>query len=131
MKTYLALVHKDETSAYGLSFPDLPGCFSAADDYADIISKAAEALDLWFEDQAEVEPRDFAAIRAEVADELRDGAFLVAIPYVRRTTRQTRVNISLDVGTLDAIDTAAKALSLTRSAFISMATTNEIRGGHR
>ena len=25
--TYLALVHKDKGSAWGLTFPDLPGCF--------------------------------------------------------------------------------------------------------
>jgi hypothetical protein len=28
MKTFIALVHKDEDSAWGVSFPDLPGCFS-------------------------------------------------------------------------------------------------------
>jgi predicted RNase H-like HicB family nuclease len=131
MKTYLALVHKDEGSAYGLSFPDIPGCFSAADDYVEIIPKAAEALDLWFEDTVEIEPRGLEFIRAEVMEDLKGGAFLVAIPYVRRTTRQTRVNISLDTGTLDAIDHAAKSLSLTRSAFIAMSATNQIRNGLR
>jgi hypothetical protein len=56
---------------------------------------------------------------------------LIAVPYVRRTSRQHRVNISLDTGTLDAIDTAAKAMSLTRSAFIAQAAANEIRGTGR
>lgn len=131
MKTYLALVHKDPDSAYGISFPDLPGCFSAADDYADIVPNAAEALELWFEDMSEIEPRGIDDIRKDVASELRDGAFLIAVPYIRRTTRQRRVNISVDTGTLDAIDQAAEALKLTRSAFIAMAAANEIRGGHR
>lgn len=131
MKTYLALVHKDANSAYGVSFPDLPGCFSAADDYADIVASASEALDLWFEDMIEVEPRDIGDIREEVMDDLRDGAFLIAVPYIRRTTRQKRVNISLDTGTLDAIDRAAGALKLTRSAFIALAAANEIRGERR
>jgi predicted RNase H-like HicB family nuclease len=130
MKTYLALVHKDPDSAYGVSFPDLPGCFSAADDYASLIANAMEALELWFENATEIIPRDIGAIREDVAEDLREGAFLIAVPYIRRTTRQQRVNISLDTGTLDAIDQAAQALSLTRSAFIAMAATNEIRGTH-
>ena len=44
MKTYLALVHKDADSAYGLTFPDLPGCFAAADAEGDILRNAVEAL---------------------------------------------------------------------------------------
>lgn len=31
MRTYFAIVHKDEDSAVGVVFPDLPGCFSAGD----------------------------------------------------------------------------------------------------
>ena len=67
---------------------------------------------------------------AQTVAALRDGAFLLAVPYVRRTTTQRRVNISLDTGTLDAIDQAAKDMRLTRSAFIALATANEIRGAH-
>ena len=40
MKTYIALVHKDADSAWGVSFPDLPGCFSAADTLDDVLPKA-------------------------------------------------------------------------------------------
>ena len=128
MKTYLALVHKDDTSAFGLTFPDLPGCFSAADNYDAILPNAAEALDLWFEDAPAAEPRTIETIRALAAQDLAEGAFLIAVPYIRRATKQQRVNISLDAGTLDAIDAAARSMKLTRSAFISLATTNQIRG---
>jgi predicted RNase H-like HicB family nuclease len=130
MKTYLALVHKDADSAYGLTFPDLPGCFGAADDEGDILRMGIEALELWFEDAAPVEPRGAAAIAVDVAADLAAGAFLIAVPLVRRTTRQKRVNISMDAGMLDAIDTAADGLGLTRSGFLAMAALNEIRGGH-
>ena len=68
MKTYLALVHKDPDSAWGVSFPDLPGCHSAADDFGDLLANAAEALALWFEDADPVEPRDLAAIREALAE---------------------------------------------------------------
>jgi predicted RNase H-like HicB family nuclease len=30
-RTYYAIVHKDENSAFGVYFRDVPGCFSAED----------------------------------------------------------------------------------------------------
>ena len=130
MKTYLAVVHKDEDSAWGLSFPDLPGCFAAAETEADILRAGVEALELWFEDAAPVAPRGPEAISREVARELAAGAFLIAVPLVQPQSRLKRVNISLDAGTLEAIDAAAEALGLTRSGYLAMAALNEIRGGH-
>jgi predicted RNase H-like HicB family nuclease len=130
MKSYLALVHKEADSAYGLSFPDLPGCFAAADSESDILRAGAEALELWFDDEAAVEPRGLEAIARDVAADLAVGAFLIAVPLVQPQSRQKRVNISLDAGTLSAIDSAAVGLGLTRSGFLAMAALNEIRGGH-
>ena len=130
MKTYLALVHKEAESAYGLSFPDVPGCFAAADTEADILRAGGEALELWFADAAPVQPRGPEAIARLVADDLAAGAFLIAVPLVQPQTRQKRVNISLDAGTLQAIDAAAEGLGLTRSGYLAMAALNEIRGGH-
>ena len=131
MNIYLALVHKDEGSAYGVTFPDLPGCFAAADDFNCIIPAAAEALDLWFETEVVIAPRGIEDVRHDVATDLVEGAFLVAVPYVRRSTKQVRVNISMDAGTLDAIDSTADSLRLTRSAFLALAAANEIRGINR
>jgi predicted RNase H-like HicB family nuclease len=130
MKTYLALVHKDAGSAFGLTFPDIPGCFAACDEEAGILRAGVEALELWFQDASPVEPRDWPVIAREVAADLAAGAVLVAVPLVQPQTRQRRVNISLDAGTLQAIDTAADGLGLTRSGYLAMAALNEIRGGH-
>jgi predicted RNase H-like HicB family nuclease len=44
MSGYIALVHKDEGTSYGVSFPDVPGCISAGDTFEDAIENAAEAL---------------------------------------------------------------------------------------
>ena len=87
-------------------------------------------MELWFEDAAPVTPRGPEAIAAEVAEDLAQGAFLIAVPLVQPSSRQKRVNISLDAGTLGAIDAAAEGLGLTRSGFLTMAALNEIRGGH-
>lgn len=130
MKIFFALVHKDEASAYGVSFPDVPGCFSAADRLEDVIANASEALSLWFEDSAVAIPRDLAAISAEVADELAKGAFLIAVPLLTQSMRTVRVNLSINQGTLADIDAAAAARKLTRSAFLVEAARNEMLGGH-
>ncbi|WP_066726524.1 type II toxin-antitoxin system HicB family antitoxin [Sphingomonas pituitosa] len=126
MKIYFAIVHKDADSAYGLTFPDLPGCFSAADTIEDLVKNAAEALDLWFEDADEVAPAEASAIAAAHAADLAEGAFLVAVPYIAKAGKAVRVNLSLDRGTLEAIDAAAAARHLTRSAWLTQAARNEI-----
>lgn len=41
---YLALVHKDKDTSYGISFPDVPGCISAGDTFEEAIDNAAVAL---------------------------------------------------------------------------------------
>jgi predicted RNase H-like HicB family nuclease len=41
---YIALVHKDKDTSYGVSFPDLPGCISAGDTFEAAIDNASQAL---------------------------------------------------------------------------------------
>ena len=79
---YIALVHKDDGSAFGVTFPDLPGCFSAADEERDLLPNAIEAIELWAEDQDLPAPSPIETLRerSDVASELREGAFLLAVP---------------------------------------------------
>ena len=44
MAGYIALVHKDAGTSYGVSFPDVPGCISAGDTFEQAVGNAAEAL---------------------------------------------------------------------------------------
>jgi len=37
------IIHKDTDSDYGVTVPDLPGCFSAGDSYMDALESAQEA----------------------------------------------------------------------------------------
>jgi predicted RNase H-like HicB family nuclease len=130
MIVYHAIVHKDEDSAWGVHFPDLPGCFSAADDLADVQANASEAVMLYLEGEKAPEPSPIEKIRDMAADDLAEGAFLLAVPYVYVSNRPQRINISIDRGVLDAIDAAATARKLTRSAFLTEAARNEIEGRH-
>ena len=82
MTHYLALVHKDADSAYGITFPDLPGCFSAADGQQDIPSNGTEAVALWAEDVTLPAPSTIEELRsrADVMNEPHERAFLIAVP---------------------------------------------------
>ena len=130
MIVYHAIVHKDEDSAWGEHFPDLPGCFSAADDLADVQANASAAVMLYLEGEKAPEPSAIEKIRDMAADDLAEGAFLLAVPYVYVSNRPQRINISIDRGVLDAIDAAASSRKLTRSAFLTEAARNEIEGRH-
>lgn len=44
MTTFIALVHKDDGSCYGVSFPDLPGLVAAADSYDAALRSAGELI---------------------------------------------------------------------------------------
>ena len=87
MKPFIALVHKDPASAYGLTFPDAPGCFSAADELDEIFVKAEEALSLWAEGLREdgremPRGRDLPAIKADPAwaASFADAEIVIAVP---------------------------------------------------
>lgn len=86
MRPYIAIVHKDEHSAYGVSFPDAPGCFSAADEIDDLFANAGEALELWAEgmtaDGLELPvPRDLSELHrdAEWAQSFAEAALVMAV----------------------------------------------------
>ena len=130
MIVYHAIVHKEDDSAWGVQFPDLPGCFSAADELDDILANASEAVSLYLEGEKSPQPSSIEAIRKLAADDLAEGAFLLAVPFLSFYNRPQRINISIDQGMLDAIDAAASTRKLTRSAFLAEAARNEIEGRH-
>ena len=44
MKSYFAIVHKDEDSAVGVVFPDLPGCEARGENFKEAFQAAGRAL---------------------------------------------------------------------------------------
>ena len=47
---FVALIHKDAASGYGLFFPDVPGVIAGADSLDEAIAEGAAALQFAFED---------------------------------------------------------------------------------
>lgn len=125
MSRYVALVD-GEAGAYGVSFPDLPGCVAMGGTVDEALAHAAEALRDWInltEETAVVpSPRSLEDIRSdtEIAEALREGASLAIVPLVRDTGRPAKANLSIDAGILAAIDEEAARRKLTRSALVEL-----------
>lgn len=128
----LALVHEDEASgAFGISFPDYPGCISGGNDFGEALERGRAALAFHLQGMAEdgdnigkpTEARD--ALRA-AAGEIRDGA-LPSLLEVDFPGRAVRVNISMEEGLLDQVDRAAAAGGQSRSAFLADAARRRLR----
>jgi hypothetical protein len=73
------------------------------------------------------QPRDFDAIMADDnLSEDREDAMTTVIPLVRDRGSTTRINVSFDLGLLEAIDATARSRGQTRSAFLASAARREI-----
>jgi predicted RNase H-like HicB family nuclease len=89
MAGYIALVHKDEGTSYGVSFPDVPGCIAAGDTFEDAVADAAEALAAHFalmkaEGDAIPPPRSFEQVRRD-PDFVEDSANAIVTMVTPRT----------------------------------------------
>ena len=120
---YIALVHKEPDSDFGVMFPDMPGCVSAGRTFDEVLRMGAEALAAHVEglrrDGDPVpSPRTLEEIRAAGEDWIDwTGAVVAAIPLLPPPARSVRVNITMDERLLAEID----AVTGNRSAFLSEA----------
>jgi len=125
MKYFYAVVHKDADSGFGVIFPDLPGCFSAADRLEDVLPNAVEALELWFEDADEVDPRPVDQVREAVKEDLAQGAFLMAVPRITSANKLDNVMDHIEQ-VRAAVADALEERGISNKQFIA-----EIREGRR
>lgn len=128
MRPYIALIHKDADSDFGVSFPDLPGCVTAGGTLDEARDMAAEALALHLEGlsadgEAIPEPSTLDEVMADA--ENRSGVAVLVDPP-KAIARAVRVNITLPADMLDEIDRFAEAEGLTRSGFLARAARKEL-----
>jgi predicted RNase H-like HicB family nuclease len=128
VRPYIALIHKERGSDYGVSFPDLPGCITAGATLDEARAMATEALALHLEGLVEdgealPEPATIETIMAE--RENRDAVAILVDPP-RNAAKAVRINITLPADVLDAIDRYAEAQGLTRSGFLARAARREL-----
>lgn len=124
MTEYIALIHKDSGSAFGASFPDLPGCISVADSLEELRPMIEEALGFHIEGMIE----DSNAVpEPSTLDEIlnaggySDAVAVMVVKAPEMAEATVRVNITLPEKTLAQIDRKAAAQGMSRSGFLAEA----------
>lgn len=129
MSSYIAVVHKDSSSDFGVSFPDFPGCISAGKTIDEVKDMATQALSGHVKTMNEFgeqvpNPSKLDDIVAD-PDYSNAIAFLVVtVPDIKSKT--VRVNITLPEEILHQIDVTAKKRGMSRSSFLVHAAQNII-----
>ena len=124
---YIAYLHKDRTSDFGVSFPDFPGCVTAGRTLEEARRMAGEALALHVRGMIEDGER---IPEPSSLDDLADDpamkgavAILVSLPAPEKTVR---INISVAENQLQQIDRLAEEASLSRSAYMVRASVSNV-----
>jgi predicted RNase H-like HicB family nuclease len=121
---YVLAIHKDPGSDYGVTVPNLPGCFSAGATLDAAVEAAREAILLHLEgmdaEGIEIQGR---ALEELQADPEFAGAVWVVLDLDENELENgtERVNVTLPARLLRSIDRFAETHGETRSGFLARA----------
>lgn len=124
MTEYIALIHKDSGSAFGASFPDLPGCISVADSLEELRPMIEEALGFHIEgmiEDSDAVPEPSTLDEILNAEGYSDAVAVMVVKAPEMAEATVRVNITLPEKTLAQIDRKAAAQGMSRSGFLAEA----------
>jgi len=123
MRYPIAIEPGDDTHAWGVVAPDLPGCFSAGDTLDEAIANASEAITLWIEavlDDGGDIPKPSSVSTHRENPEFAGWIWALAEVDPAFLEDQTeRVNITLPRRVLARLDAKARAAGESRSGFIA------------
>jgi len=128
------VIHKDSDSDYGVTVPDLPGCFSAGFTIEEAVANAREAIELHLEGLLDAGE---AVASASVAEHQKDPVyadglwFLVDVSLAKLRGGAQRVNITIPERVLGRIDSAAKAAGSSRSEYLVAAALKQATQSYR
>jgi predicted RNase H-like HicB family nuclease len=133
MANYIAVVHKDQKSDFGVSFPDFPGCITAGNSIDEAKDMAHDALALhikgMLEDGEKIPvPSNLEDIMAD--PDYSDAVAILVVTVSETKPRTVRVNITLPEDMLRKIDAVAKKRGMSRSSFLVHAAQNAITSSH-
>jgi predicted RNase H-like HicB family nuclease len=125
---YPVYVHMgDATHAHGVTVPDFPGCYSAADSWDELPAKIQEAIEVYCEGEDMDIPAPTPLETLAAKREYKGGVWmLVDVDVSQLSTRPVRLNVSLPEGLVRRIDSYAKAHHLSRSGFLAKAAVSEM-----
>ncbi len=119
------VIHKDKGSAYGVTVPDLPGCFSAGDTADEALTNVIEAIECHIEGlliDGEIIPQTHPVELHQGKKQFAGGIWaLVDVDLSKLSGKAKRVNITLPERILVQIDAFASKTGDTRSGFLAHA----------
>lgn len=125
---YIAYLHKDRNSDFGVSFPDFPGCITAGKSLDEASRKAPEALAFhiagMIEDGQKVPKPSKIDDLVPDPDRQNAVAFLVTVDLGKSKT--VRVNVTARENQIEQIDRLARQAGMTRSAYMVQSATSGI-----
>lgn len=128
---YPVVLHSDDGVRYGVTVPDLPGCFSAGDTFDEALESVREAIDLHLEglteDGQDLPEAKSVAAHLGHADYAGGVWAVVDVDTSRFDGRAEKINITVPRRILQKIDTFAKANGKTRSGFLVDAAVRAMR----
>lgn len=128
---YPIVIHKDRHSDFGVSVPDLPGCFSAGATLDDAMAMAKEAIELHLEgiiEEGQPIPTPGNIEQYKNQHQYKGGAWaVVTIDQSTLRVKAKRINITMPERVLDAVDRFAEQAGETRSGLLVQAVTAYIR----
>lgn len=129
MANYIAVVHKDPKSDFGVSFPDFPGCITAGSSIDEAKDMAHDALSLHIKGMMKDGENIPAPSKLEdIMDDpdYADAAAIIIVAVSETKPRSVRVNITVPEDMLRKIDEVAKKRGMSRSSFLVHAAQNAI-----
>ncbi|MDO9139291.1 MAG: type II toxin-antitoxin system HicB family antitoxin [Methylobacter sp.] len=119
------VLHTDNGVRYGVTVPDLPGCFSAGDTLDEALASVVEAIDCHvetlIEDGHDIPDGKLIAEHQSNPDYSGGVWAVVDVPVEKYFGPAEKVNITLPRLLLARIDSYAKAHGATRSGFLAEA----------
>ena len=129
---YPIIIHKDTN--FGVTVPDVAGCFSAGDTLEEAIDMAREAIECHLEGMlmdGETIPTPSSIEMHQQQKDFSDGVWaLVDIELSKLSVKSKRVNITIPERLLNAVDHYAKRHGESRSGLLAQAVT-EYMAAHR
>ena len=122
---YPVVIHKEKNSAYGVTVPDIPGCFSAGDTIDEAMENTREAIFVHLE-LVTADGGDVASARQieehQANKDYAGGTWaFVDVDVEDLLGPAERVNVTIPKRALQKIDTAAKIRGDTRSGLLTRA----------
>ena len=119
----IAIEPGDKTHAFGVVFPDLPGCFSAGDTLEEAMTNAKEAASAWLEtalDAGKSMPSASSLEKVTADPEFAGWVFaIVDIDLSSLSDKAERVHITLPSRALRRLDFLAQKSGETRSGYLA------------